>query len=204
MKKISFAFLLTTSLLFASNNVIELSGKYSENLGNPFRALLEKKDKEISIFSQNKEVVLKVESNLDNDSIYNMRLEHPKTFILKNKSVENIVEDYYAEEYKVLHKKGGVEVNVLSGKVILDYMNMENNQQIHNLKKVEVELNVEINKNGVKTTKTILMDNKLGITSKNFKWSIVSSDFKNLDLKNLSESIQSIIETEIYTVIKAK
>ena len=31
-------------------------------------------------------------------------------------------------------------------------MNMENNQQIHNLKKVEVELNVEINKNGVKTT----------------------------------------------------
>ena len=56
MKKIFLAFFLLSSIVFAANT-IELTGEYAKDLGNPFRVLLEKKDKNISIFSQNNDVV---------------------------------------------------------------------------------------------------------------------------------------------------
>jgi hypothetical protein len=203
MKKISLAFLLSSTLLFASNT-IELTAEYAKDLGNPFRVLLEKKDKDISIYSEKKDVILPVESNLDNNSIYSMNLQHPNTFVLKNESVENVVKQFYAEEFNVIKgdSKSKVIVNVLSGKVMLDYMNVEQNQQMTHLTKVEVELVVEIIKNGVKTVKTILMDNKLGIEGKNYSLSLTSDDFKNIEIKNLIVYVNNIIEVEIYKIIK--
>lgn len=200
MKKISLAFLLSATLLFASNT-IELTAEYAKDLGNPFRVLLEKKDKDISIYSEKKDVILPVESNLDNNSTYSMNLQHPKTFVLKNQSVENVVKQFYAEEFNVIKgdSKSKVIVNVLSGKVMLDYMNVEQNQQMTHLTKVEVELVVEVIKNGVKSTKTVLMDDKLGIEKTEYKWTLRTNIF-NLEIKNISDYIKEIIENEIYTI----
>jgi hypothetical protein len=133
-----------------------------------------------------------------------MNLQHPNTFVLKNESVENVVKQFYAEEFNVIKgdSKSKVIVNVLSGKVMLDYMNVEQNQQMTHLTKVEVELVVEIIKNGVKTVKTILMDNKLGIEGKNYSLSLTSDDFKNIEIKNLIVYVNNIIEVEIYKIIK--
>lgn len=200
MKKISLSFLLSATLLFASNT-IELTAEYAKDLGNPFRVLLEKKDKDISIYSENKDVILPVESNLDNNSMYNMNLQHPKTFVLKNKSVENVVKQFYAEEFNVIKgdSKSNVIINVLSGKVMLDYMNVEQNQLTTHLTKVEVELVIEVIKNGVKSIKTVLMDDKLGIEKTEYKWTLRTNIF-NLEIKNISDYIKEIIENEIYTI----
>ena len=89
MKKIFLAFFLLSSIVFAANT-IELTGEYAKDLGNPFRVLLEKKDKNISIFSQNNDVVLKVESDLDKDSTFLNRLDHPSSYILKNETIKKI------------------------------------------------------------------------------------------------------------------
>jgi hypothetical protein len=201
MKKISLAFLLSATLLFASNT-IELTAEYAKDLGNPFRVLLEKKDKDISIYSEKKDVILPVESNLDNNSIYSMNLQHPKTFVLKNKSVENVVKQFYAEEFNVIKgdSKSNVIVNVLSGKVMLDYMDVEQNQRMTHLTKVEVELVIEVIKNGVRTEKKVLMDDKLGIEGDNYNWTIKKSSF-DLSFQKLNETIDRICEHLVYRKI---
>lgn len=198
MKKIVLMVMLMISSMFG--NELVLSGEYAKDLGNPFRVLLEKKDKNISIHSSDKDVILTVESNLDNDSVFRTHLQHPKTFILKNKSVENIVKQYYGEEYNVIlgNSSANVIVNVLSGKVILDYMDVEN--QHHLLKKVEVELTVEIIENGVKRTETVLMDDRLKIEGDNYNWTIKKSSF-DLSFEKLNETIIKIAENLIYRKI---
>jgi hypothetical protein len=203
MKKISLAFLLSATLLFASNT-IELTAEYAKDLGNPFRVLLEKKDKDISIYSEKKDVILPVESNLDNNSIYSMNLQHPKTFVLKNESVENVVKQFYAEEFNVIKgdSKSNVIVNVLSGKIMLDYMDVEQNQRMTHLTKVEVELVVEVIKNGVRTEKKVLMDDKLGMEDVNYKWTITVDDIKRISIQSLDSIINNIIEFSIYDKIK--
>lgn len=203
MKKISLAFLLSATLLFASNT-IELTAEYAKDLGNPFRVLLEKKDKDISIYSEKKDVILPVESNLDNNSMYSMNLQHPKTFVLKNESVENVVKQFYAEEFNVIKgdSKSNVIVNVLSGKVMLDYMDVEQNQQMTHLTKVEVELVVEVIKNGVRTEKKVFMDDKLGMENVNYKWTITVDDIKRISIQSLDSIINNIIEFSIYDKIK--
>jgi hypothetical protein len=203
MKKIFLAFFLLSSIVFAANT-IELTGEYAKDLGNPFRVLLEKKDKNISIFSQNNDVVLKVESDLDKDSTFLNRLDHPSSYILKNETIENVVKHFYGEEYNVVlgNEQSDVIVNILSGKIMLTYKDIDENQIANLLTKVEVELVVEIIKNGVKTVKTILMDNKLGIEGKNYRLSITSDDFKNIEIKYLNVHVNNIIEVEIYKVLK--
>lgn len=200
MKKIVLMVMLMISSMFG--NELVLSGEYAKDLGNPFRVLLEKKDKNISIYSIDKDVVLKVESNLDNDSVFRTHLQHPKTFVLKNKSVENIVKQYYGEEYNVIlgNSSANVIVNVLSGKVILDYMDVEN--QHHLLKKVEVELTVEIIENGVKRTETVLMDDKLNKTGKDYTGAITTEDISNISIKTVEKTIKNIIEFSLYTKVK--
>ena len=200
MKKIVLMVMLMISSMFG--NELVLSGEYAKDLGNPFRVLLEKKDKNISIYSIDKDVVLKVESNLDNDSVFRTHLQHPKTFVLKNKSVENIVKQYYGEEYNVIlgNSSANVIVNVLSGKVILDYMDVENQHNI--LKKVEVELTAEIVENGVKRTETVLMDDKLGKKGKDYSWTITTEDITKISLNTIDEIIKNIIEISLYTKVK--
>ena len=203
MKKISLAFLLSATLLFASNT-IELTAEYAKDLGNPFRVLLEKKDKDISIYSEKKDVILPVESNLDNNSMYSMNLQHPKTFVLKNKSVENVVKQFYAEEFNVIKgdSKSNVIVNVLSGKVMLDYMDVEQNQRMTHLTKVEVELVVEVIKNGVRTEKKVLMDDKLGVNGNNYDLTLTIDDILNIKISSMKKNIHNIIEYELYIATK--
>ncbi len=200
MKKIVLMVMLMISSMFG--NELVLSGEYAKDLGNPFRVLLEKKDKNISIHSIDKDVVLKVESNLDNDSIFRTHLQHPKTFVLKNKSVENVVKQYYGEEYNVVlgDLSSAVVVNVLSGRVILDYMDVENQHNI--LKKVEVELTAEIVENGVKRIETVLMDDKLGKKGKDYSWTITTEDITKISLNTIDEIIKNIIEISLYTKVK--
>ena len=198
MKKIIL--LILTIISFAAANKIQLTGEYSNQLGNPFRKLLnEGNTQTISIYSENKDVVLPVTSNLDNSSAFN-RLQHPTKFVLNNKSVENVVEDYYIEEFKVEHKKGGITVNVISGNIDLTYVNVDDNQHITHLSKVEVTLVVEITKNGQTTKKSITMDNTLGRTGDNYDFTIRTTlDFS---IKYIDKIIKEIIENSIYNNLK--
>lgn len=200
MKKICFTILLSSSIAFASN-VIELTGEFTKNLGNPFRVIFEKKEKDISIFSTKKDIKLEVDSNIDNDSIYNLNIHYPKEYILKNKSVENISQNFFNEEYNVNHKNGEFELDVKSGEVYISFFK-DNIQQVNNIQSIDVKLNLEIKKNGKSILKTVELDNKLGIEGTNYSWSITSDDLKNLKLIYLDSVIKNIIEVALYTVIK--
>jgi hypothetical protein len=195
--KYFFIFLFFISTLFG--NTISLSGEYAKNdLGNSFRVLLEKKEKKISIFSMEKDVILKVENDLKNRDIFNRQFnEYPTKVILRNASVENVLKAYYSEEFKVeIDGKANVIVNVLDGKIELEHFFNDDTNIRPLLKRVEVSLNIEIIKNGVKTVKNIVMDDKLEMPV-SYKDFLTSKDFKKEAL-DFDITVNRIIENIIY------
>ena len=200
IKKLLLTLSLFVNLSFGNSETISLTGDFAKNdLGNPFRALLEKKDKSISIFSLNIDVVLKVENDLKNSDIFNRPLkEYPSEIILKNSSVENVLKVYYSEEYKVeVKEKADVIVNVLGGKIELEHFFDDDKNIRPILKKIIVNLNVEIIKNGIKTTQNITLDDKLGKEDTSYKWTMREDTFKRNPL-SLSKNVPQIIENQIY------
>lgn len=200
IKKLLLTLSLFVNLSFGNSETISLTGDFAKNdLSNPFRALLEKKDKSISIFSQNRDVVLKVENDLKNSDIFNRPLkEYPSEIILKNSSVENVLKVYYSEEYKVeVKEKADVIVNVLGGKIELEHFFDDDKNIRPILKKIIVNLNVEIIKNGIKTTQNITLDDKLGKEDTSYKWTMREDTFKRNPL-SLSKNVPQIIENQIY------
>ena len=198
MKRIISIFFIFSSVLFAST--IELSGEYSQRLGNPFKVLLEKKDKTITVFSNKNDVVLSVKSNLDRNSIYNRSIYHPGSYTVKNSSVVNVLKQFYGEKYFVrVSNNFNVLVNILSGKVNLSYNNFKQMHRASHLRSVKVDLNVEIVIDGKRIEKSISMDNKLGITGDDYNWTIQRKVDFNID--KLDETIQNIIEYEIYVLL---
>lgn len=198
MKKILCLLFLSFSLIFAET--ISLSGDYAKNdLSNPFKVLLEKKEKTISVNAENKDVVLKVENDLKNNDIFNRPLkEYPSEIILKNSSVKNVLKIYYSEEYKVeVKEKADVIVNVLGGKIELEHFFDDDKNIRPILKKIIVNLNVEIIKNGIKTTQNITLDDKLGKEDTSYKWTMREDTFKRNPL-SLSKNVPQIIENQIY------
>jgi hypothetical protein len=189
---------LTTSI-FA--NDIKLTGEFSELYGNPFMKIIkENKTNTVNICSQSGTIKLPVESNLDNTNFMS-QIKHKNSYIIDNKTVENVLEDYFSEDNNIKKSCGEYEVNIKSGKIILTYTDFENNQ-LEILQKVEVSLQVELinNKTGFKKVENITMDNTLGRKGDNYNWSITTDI--NLKIEQLEKTIQKIIETEIYTVIK--
>ena len=189
---------LTTSI-FA--NDIKLTGEFSELYGNPFMKIIkENKTNTVNICSQSETIKLPVESNLDNTNFMS-QIKHKNSYIIDNKTVENVLEDYFSEDNNIKKSCGEYEVNIKSGKIILTYTDFENNQ-LEILQKVEVLLQVELinNKTGLKKVENITMDNTLGRKGDNYNWSITTDI--NLKIEQLEKTIQKIIETEIYTVIK--
>lgn len=189
---------LTTSI-FA--NDIKLTGEFSELYGNPFMKIIkENKTNTVNICSKSETIKLSVESNLDNTNFMS-QIKHKNSYIIDNKTVENVLEDYFSEDNNIKKSCGEYEVNIKSGKIILTYTDFENNQ-LEILQKVEVLLQVELinNKTGFKKVENITMDNTLGRKGDNYNWSITTDI--NLKIEQLEKTIQKIIETEIYTVIK--
>ena len=189
---------LTTSI-FA--NDIKLTGEFSELYGNPFMKIIkENKTNTVNICSKSETIKLSVESNLDNTNFMS-QIKHKNSYIIDNKTVENVLEDYFSEDNNIKKSCGEYEVNIKSGKIILTYTDFENNQ-LEILQKVEVSLQVELinNKTGFKKVENITMDNTLGRKGDNYNWSITTDI--NLKVEQLEKTIQKIIETEIYTVIK--
>ena len=189
---------LTTSI-FA--NDIKLTGEFSELYGNPFMKIIkENKTNTVNICSKSETIKLSVESNLDNTNFMS-QIKHKNSYIIENKTVENVLEDYFSEDNNIKKSCGEYEVNIKSGKIILTYTDFENNQ-LEILQKVEVSLQVELinNKTGFKKVENITMDNTLGRKGDNYNWSITTDI--NLKIEQLEKTIQKIIETEIYTVIK--
>lgn len=191
---------LFVSLSFGNIETISLTGDFAKNdLSNPFRALLEKKDKSISIFSENKDVSLKVETDLRGSSKFSgFSKDYPTTLILNNSSVQNVLKVYYSEEYKVeVKEKADVIVNVLGGKIELEHFFDDDKNIRPILKKIIVNLNVEIIKNGIKTTQNITLDDKLGKEDTSYKWTMREDTFKRNPL-SLSKNVPQIIENQIY------
>lgn len=189
---------LTTSI-FA--NDIKLTGEFSELYGNPFMKIIkENKTNTVNICSKSETIKLSVESNLDNTNFMS-QIKHKNSYIIDNKTVENVLEDYFSEDNNIKKSCGEYEVNIKSGKIILTYTDFENNQ-LEILQKVEVLLQVELinSKTGFKKVENITMDNTLGRKGDNYNWSITTDI--NLKIEQLEKTIQKIIETEIYTVIK--
>ena len=189
---------LTTSI-FA--NDIKLTGEFSELYGNPFMKIIkENKTNTVNICSKSETIKLSVESNLDNTNFMS-QIKHKNGYIIDNKTVENVLEDYFSEDNNIKKSCSEYEVNIKSGKIILTYTNFENNQ-LEILQKVEVLLQVELinSKTGFKKVENITMDNTLGRKGDNYNWSITTDI--NLKIEQLEKTIQKIIETEIYTVIK--
>lgn len=200
INKLLLTLSLFVSLSFGNIETISLTGDFAKNdLGNPFRALLEKKDKSISIFSENKDVSLKVETDLRGSSKFSgFSKDYPTTLILNNSSVQNVLKVYYSEEYKVeVKEKADVIVNVLGGKIELEHFFDDDKNIRPILKKIIVNLNVEIIKNGIKTTQNITLDDKLGKEDTSYKWTMREDTFKRNPL-SLSKNVPQIIENQIY------
>lgn len=106
---------LLSSFLFAEN--VSLTGETIASLGNPYKVIFGEKNKTMKVYSDKKEIKLKVNSNykgLDN-----------KEFILENETIVNVMKQFYGEEYKVvLDKNSNVSLNVLSGEVSIDYTDL--------------------------------------------------------------------------------
>ncbi len=200
IKKLLLTLSLFVNLSFGNSETISLTGDFAKNdLGNPFRALLEKKDKSISIFSENKDVSLKVETDLRGSSKFSgFSKDYPTTLILNNSSVQNVLKVYYSEEYKVeVKEKADVIVNVLGGKIELEHFFDDDKNIRPILKKIIVNLNVEIIKNGIKTTQNITLDDKLGKEDTSYKWTMREDTFKRNPL-SLFKNVPEIIENQIY------
>lgn len=200
INKLLLTLSLFVSLSFGNIETISLTGDFAKNdLGNPFRALLEKKDKSISIFSENKDVSLKVETDLRGSSKFSgFSKDYPTTLILNNSSVQNVLKVYYSEEYKVeVKEKADVIVNVLGGKIELEHFFDDDKNIRPILKKIIVNLNVEIIKNGIKTTQNITLDDKLGKEDTSYKWTMREDTFKRNPL-SLFKNVPEIIENQIY------
>jgi len=200
MKNIILASLVLATAVFARTETIELTGEYSEQLGNPFKKVLNiNKSKNINIYSENKDVVLKVESNLSSDMFSSIQNPHSEKIVIKNKDIENITEDFYIEEFNVYRSKSNaVVVDILSGVVSLTYFNEIDKNQVHHLNRIEVALVVLVN--GIK--KEIKMDHTLNKRGEDYDW-VISSDM-TLDLSSLSDKVQEIIETELYILLQKK
>lgn len=198
MKNIILASLVLATAVFARTETIELTGEYSEQLGNPFKKVLNiNKTKNINIYSEDKDVVLKVEDNLNRDMF--LSIQHPEKIVLKNKSIENITEDFYIEDFNVYHsKENAIVVDLISGIVSLTYFNEDDKNQIHQLSRIEVTLIASVN--GVK--KEIKMDHTLNKKGEDYDW-VISSDMA-IDLSSLADRVQEIIETELYVLLQKK
>lgn len=200
MKKILFSTMLLSSAIFA--NDIKLTGEFSELYGNPFMKILtDNKTNTVSICSNASSIKLPVESNLDNHANFMTHLQHKSSYTIDNKSVENVLEDYFSEDNKISKSCNEYEVNIKSGKIDLTYTDFENNQ-VEILQKVEVTLDIELinHKTGFKKLEKISMDNTLGRKGANYNWSITTD--LNIKVQQLEKTIQKIVETEIYTVVK--
>ena len=198
MKKAILASLLLAAAVFARTETMELTGVYSEQMGNPFKKVLNiNKTKSINIYSEDKDVVLKVESNLDRG--FTSSNDHPSEFVFKNKTVENVLEDFYSEDFIVAHALEDAKiVNVISGDVSLTYSNAEERSGVHHLSGIEITLLVSVN--GVE--KKITMDQTLGKKGENYDW-VLSTDIK-FNVSSLKEKVQEIIETQLYVAIQEK
>lgn len=210
MKKTILLYLCLIISVYASTETIKLSGEYSKELGNPFKKLLNKEKAEtINIYSKDVDIILNVRSNLNTNNFYNKAL-HPDKIIIKNKTVENILIDYFSEEFqpKRDNTMDFVELNILSGTVNFSYSFTGNNSnRVNHIRESTVSLNVEIitHKNGKVTiqNETIKMDSKLGIEGDDYDWTITTSG--NFNVKNINRIVQNIVEYQIYvTLSKSK
>ena len=190
IKKILLISLLS-SFLFAEN--VSLTGETIDSLGNPYRVIFGEKNKTMKVYSDKKEIKLKVDSNykgIDN-----------KEFILENETIVNVLKQFYGEEYKViLDKDSNISLNVLSGEVSIDYTDLENN--IQTLREVVVSLNIEIISNKGKLNKKVSLDHTLGDKQNGYSGMITNEDISKLRIKTINQLIVEIIEREIFNELK--
>ena len=190
IKKILLISLLS-SFLFAEN--VSLTGETISSLGNPYRVIFGEKNKTMKVYSDKKEIKLKVDSNykgIDN-----------KEFILENETIVNVLKQFYGEEYKViLDKDSNISLNVLSGEVSIDYTDLENN--IQTLREVVVSLNIEIISNKGKLNKKVSLDHTLGDKQNGYSGMMTNEDISKLRIKTINQLIVEIIEREIFNELK--
>ena len=182
---------LLSSFLFAEN--VSLTGETIASLGNPYRVIFGEKNKTMKVYSDKKEIKLKVDSNykgIDN-----------KEFILENETIVNVLKQFYGEEYKViLDKDSNISLNVLSGEVSIDYTDLENN--IQTLREVVVSLNIEIISNKGKLNKKVSLDHTLGDKQNGYSGMMTNEDISKLRIKTINQLIVEIIEREIFNELK--
>lgn len=200
MKRIILTSLLLAATVFARTETMELTGEHAQYLGNPFKnALGIEKKGSINIFSDEKDIVLKVESNLTDGNFLTKNL-HPEAIVFKNKSIENVVKNFYAEDYIVNYsKENAVIVNVVSGVVELNYSNDTNQNNMRHLMGIEVKLVLSISRNGQVLKKEVVMDHKLN-KAVGYKGFLTSDDFDFDSLTPLYSAV--IIENQIFNSLK--
>lgn len=182
---------LLSSFLFGEN--ISLTGETLSQLGNPYKIIFGEKNKIIKIYSDKKEIKLKVNSNFNGQK---------EEFVLENESVISVMKQFYGEEYKVIvDNKSDISLNILSGEVSLDYTDLDNN--IQTLREIVVSLNIEMNINGNKINKKITLDNTLGDkNNSDYQGFITNEDIMNLKIMSVKENVIRIIERELFNIMK--
>ncbi len=200
IKKLLLTLSLLVSLSFGNIETISLSGDYAKNdLSNPFKVLLEKKEKTISVNAENKDVVLKVENDLDESKYAGFLKNYPKEVIFKNDSIVNVLKAYYQQDYFVdVKEKADITVNVLKGNILLEHFFHDDDLFNPSLRKIIVTIDVEFIKNGMRRIQTFTMDHKLNKEDTAYKKTLRTEDFKIRKL-SIATDVPRIIENIIFT-----
>lgn len=200
INKLLLTLSLFVSLSFGNIETISLTGEYAKNdLSNPFKVLLEKKEKTISVNAENKDVVLKVENDLDESKYASFLKNYPKEVIFKNDSIVNVLKAYYQQDYFVdVKEKADITVNVLKGNILLEHFFHDDDLFNPSLRKITVTIDVEFIKNGMRRIQTFTMDHKLNKEDTAYKRTLRTEDFKIRKL-SIATDVPRIIENIIFT-----
>lgn len=200
MKKIFILFfIIFTSTMLA--NILEFTGEYSKNLSNPFKKLLITNKDSVYVFSEEKNINLPVvSSTLKTNKSVNI-----SNYIIKNKTIENIVRNSFSDYYNVKVDKSDkfTEINILSGQINLTYTNANEEviNYLNNLFKINVELYVEIvehsNDKSIQKLKKISLDKTFENVKQEYK-------LNNHLMNELNKTIKKIIEVELFYLARGE
>lgn len=200
MKKVIIVILISLNALYAYTQDIYLTGKYIEELKNPF-SFLTKKTKKINICSDNKNIILTVKNNLKKDSllsIYNKR--EVSQYKVQNKSIQNVMRKYFEDTYfvNISKEKCNVSINILDGNVNLNFIK---HNDIAHLYIIDVSLKVEVITKEGSFIENVKLNHTLG-KSKDYELTLTMNDFYILDeekttIKILETIIQNILVQKV-------
>jgi len=189
MKKIIFLMLMITSLF--SQEII-INGFYTQSLVNPFKSILDKKEKSIFIDNSNDKIInVNIESNKDSSFIAN----HLVKDIQIKSSCNSILYQILSQTYNISNSpinNSNISCNLTNVNLNIIYEDML-------IKDMSIDIEGYLQINNKKVVFKDSVDEELNNHEDNYNWTIRAVLPEQLSNE---EKIQQMIETIIFKMIQ--